>query len=192
MMMMLREGNVTLPRLPKSNYKLGPGGSSRLLKSNICERCEGWGLFLRQVKSAYLSQSFPFTKSHSIKYLWPRFPSFLCTRFKIFMKGWMSNIIGEKQYNLDKVQISRLSCGIFRDTRNALLFMHPEICPGVSWNGRWTTFGEPVPASNQCLYCSWYLSVRFSTMGYFRVLLRTQRYMPVYVDSWWYLRMKHF
>ena len=136
------------------------------------------GLLLGQGKSAYIYLNLFLPQNPS--------PSNIFSLFSLFSSssyydGWGEHNPWTKTVHSCQVKISRLSCGILRDTRNALLFMHPEICPGVSRNGRCTTFGEPVPASSQCLFCCWYMSVLVSTNGYFCVHLGTCKYLWMYL-----------
>ena len=49
-------------------------------------------------------------------------------------RGWLKGGPGRARSPdiLANLKISRTSCGIFGDGRNALLFMRPEICPGLA------------------------------------------------------------
>ena len=186
--MMIREGDVTLPRFPQSNYKLGPGGSSRLLKSNICERCEGWGLLLRQVKSAYLSQSFSFTKSHSVKRFPPCFPSFL--RHQVW--GFYEGLDGQHHWTKKSTILTKSKSqdfhAEFSGTRGMLyclcILKYVLVCLGMA---------VEQPLENQCqrratvstvVGTCQYVSVLWGTLGYSWALKGTCKYLWILGDIW--------
>ena len=63
-------------------------------------------------------------------------------------RGWWKGGPGRTRSPdiLAKLKISRPSCGIFGDGRNALLFMRPEICPGLACRD----IGTKQPLESHC------------------------------------------